>query len=152
MSQADEIKRTMDAFTEAMVEFARDRERLQAENEKLRSRCGPTHNVIIGDIAFYVSYEVFKHIEELNAKLETASALVTCCCGNPVDAHGMGDGHSPVDQYHYRLTQVEKQNDKLTNLVKLLLDNDPGEAVADGGRTILDLWRHNAREALGIRA
>lgn len=49
-------------------------------------------------------------IEELKSKLETANALVTCCCGIPVDDHGMGDGHSPVDMYHYRLMMIEKQN------------------------------------------
>ncbi|WP_210268075.1 hypothetical protein [Brucella intermedia] len=43
----------------------------------------------------------------LTAKLETANALVTCCCGDPVDAHNMGSGHSPVDQYHYALMQLE---------------------------------------------
>lgn len=25
----------------------------------------------------------------------------TCCCGSPIDRHGWGDGHSPVDMYHY---------------------------------------------------
>ncbi|QQM18183.1 hypothetical protein PQD73_gp019 [Stenotrophomonas phage Salva] len=24
-----------------------------------------------------------------------------CCCGSPVEHHGWGDGHSPVDMYHY---------------------------------------------------
>lgn len=44
---------------------------------------------------------------ELESKLETATALVTCCCGDPVDAHNMGSGHSPVDQYHYTMMQLE---------------------------------------------
>lgn len=43
----------------------------------------------------------------LTAKLETATSLVTCCCGDPVDAHDMGSGHSPVDQYHYAMMQLE---------------------------------------------
>ncbi len=43
----------------------------------------------------------------LTAKLETANALVACCCGDPVDAHNMGSGHSPVDQYHYAFMQLE---------------------------------------------
>ena len=43
----------------------------------------------------------------LSAKLETANALVACCCGDPVDAHNMGSGHSPVDQYHYAFMQLE---------------------------------------------
>ena len=24
-----------------------------------------------------------------------------CCCGNPIDGHGYGDGHSPVDELQY---------------------------------------------------
>ncbi len=59
-----------------------------------------------------------KEIEELKAKLETANALVTCCCGSPVDSHGMGDGHSPVDMYHYRLMQIEKQNEIMAHALR----------------------------------
>lgn len=54
----------------------------------------------------------------LTAKLEIANTLVTCCCGNPVDIHGIGDGHSPVDQYHYAMMQLEEQNAALTARVK----------------------------------
>lgn len=28
-----------------------------------------------------------------------------CCCGSAVDKHGMGDGHSPVDEGDYAATQ-----------------------------------------------
>jgi hypothetical protein len=28
----------------------------------------------------------------------------TCCCGNPVEGHGFGDGHSPVDEGGYFIT------------------------------------------------
>lgn len=28
-------------------------------------------------------------------------ATGVCCCGSPVDKHGMGDGHSPVDEGEY---------------------------------------------------
>lgn len=24
-----------------------------------------------------------------------------CCCGSPVEGHGLGDGHSPVDDLQY---------------------------------------------------
>lgn len=48
-------------------------------------------------------------IKELDAKLATANALVTCCCGDPVDAHHMWSGHSPVDQYHYTMKQMEEK-------------------------------------------
>lgn len=32
---------------------------------------------------------------------EAKASKGTCCCGSPVDSHGWGDGHSPVDMYHY---------------------------------------------------
>ncbi len=32
-----------------------------------------------------------------NADVETG----VCCCGSPVETHGFGDGHSPVDQGGY---------------------------------------------------
>jgi hypothetical protein len=32
-----------------------------------------------------------------NADVETG----VCCCGSPVETHGFGDGHSPVDQCGY---------------------------------------------------
>lgn len=28
-----------------------------------------------------------------------------CCCGNDVDKHGWGDGHSPVDEGIYFITK-----------------------------------------------
>lgn len=82
-------------------------------------------------------------IEALNAKLETANALVTCCCGNPVDSHGMGDGHSPVDMYHYAHTRLTDQYNELKALVQILLDNDPSEPISDE-------WRNHARELLRV--
>lgn len=122
MDRAEEIRRTMSVLAETMIAVMDEREQLKVENQKL------------------------------NSKLDTANALVTCCCGSPVDMHGMGDGHSPVDMYHYAHARITEQNEKLTLLVKLLLDNDPAELVSDGGHTVLDLWRHDAREVLGNRA
>lgn len=32
-----------------------------------------------------------------------------CCCGSPVDGHGFGDGHSPVDELSYAAQgQIER--------------------------------------------
>lgn len=30
-----------------------------------------------------------------------------CCCGSPVEGHGMGDGHSPVDDLAYSAMQLQ---------------------------------------------
>lgn len=60
--------------------------------------------------------------ETLKAKLATADALVTCCCGNPVDSHGMGDGHSPVDKYHYAHVKLTERIETLEAAAAFLLD------------------------------
>ncbi|WP_114216737.1 hypothetical protein [Ochrobactrum sp. 3-3] len=69
--------------------------------------------------------ETCKRIKALEAKLATANALVTCCCGDLVDAHNMGSGHSPVDQYHYAMMQLET---KLATAEKAL---EPFADIAD---------------------
>lgn len=38
--------------------------------------------------------------------------------------------------------------DELRRLVTDMLENDPADYVSDGGHTVLDLWRHDARKAL----
>ena len=37
---------------------------------------------------------------------------------------------------------------ELSRLVQCLIDNDPSDPIADGGHTVLDLWRHEAKAAL----
>lgn len=34
------------------------------------------------------------------------------------------------------------------SMIRVLLENEPDDAVSDGGHTVLDLWRHEARAAL----
>lgn len=36
----------------------------------------------------------------------------------------------------------------LENLIRAMIENEPDDIVADGGHTVLDLWRHDARAAL----
>ena len=40
----------------------------------------------------------------------------------------------------------------LENLIDVLLENGPNDLVSDGGDTVLMLWRHEARRALGLVA
>lgn len=35
-----------------------------------------------------------------------------CCCGNPVEGHGFGDGHSPVDDLQYAAANWVERLDK----------------------------------------
>lgn len=30
-----------------------------------------------------------------------------CCCGNPIEGHGYGEGHSPVDELAYSARQLQ---------------------------------------------
>jgi len=39
--------------------------------------------------------------------------------------------------------------ERLRKLVQDLLNNDPNEYISDAGHTVLDLWRQEARKALG---
>lgn len=64
--------------------------------------------VLIGDTGHYVSQAVADHIALQDAKLATADALVTCCCGNPM-THSGYEGHSPVSQYHWHMRQLEER-------------------------------------------
>lgn len=32
-----------------------------------------------------------------------------CMCGSPVEGHGIGDGHSPVDMGYYQLDMVRER-------------------------------------------
>lgn len=40
------------------------------------------------------------------------------------------------------------QFDRLQDLVKTLIENDPTEPVADNGATVLDVWRERAKRVL----
>ena len=50
---------------------------LQAENERLKSRCFPSKIVMIKDAGHYVSEEVFSHIEQLKAELVDKNTLIS---------------------------------------------------------------------------
>jgi hypothetical protein len=53
---------------------------------------------------------------------------------------------------HERDEEIRDLNETiatLASLIKGLIDNDPGEDAADGV-TVLDVWRRDARAALGI--
>lgn len=44
--------------------------------------------------------------------------------------------------------ELVAENKRLAGLIRVLLENEPHDAVSDGGHTVLDLWRHDARAAL----
>ena len=46
------------------------------------------------------------------------------------------------------LVAMGRRVERLESLVRTMIENEPGELVADGGHTVLDLWRHEARAAL----
>jgi BMFP domain-containing protein YqiC len=55
--------------------------------------------------AYRIARQV-KRLEQLEAKL-------TCMCGDYVDHHSMGSGHSPVSMYDYSLSRAEEENELL---------------------------------------
>lgn len=55
------------------------------------------------------------------------------------------------DAWHYwhdRAHKAETEAFNLRELIKVLLDNDPSEPIADNGMTVLDGWRERARRVL----
>lgn len=47
---------------------------------------------------------------------------------------------------------LEDENKRLRELVLCLIENDPNDPISDAGHVVLDLWRHDARKALGMSA
>ena len=41
-----------------------------------------------------------------------------------------------------------EENERLAKLIRVLIENEPNDIVADGGHTVLDEWRYRARAAL----
>lgn len=59
-------------------------------------------------------------------------------------------GEPPRDGLHCDiLYDAADEIDRLRDLVLCLVENDPNELAADGGITVLDVWRNDARQALG---
>jgi hypothetical protein len=46
------------------------------------------------------------------------------------------------------LPELLAKLERLEALVRDMIENEPDDLVADGGHTVLDLWRHDARAAL----
>jgi hypothetical protein len=42
--------------------------------------------------------------------------------------------------------------DRLAGLVRAMLESDPNELAADGGITVLDVWRKDARATLNLES
>lgn len=61
--------------------------------------------------------EAADEIERLRAALKLSVKFLEgaplesgfCCCGSSIESHGMGDGHSPVDDLAYYAGQVADQ-------------------------------------------
>ena len=47
-----------------------------------------------------------------------------------------------------QIQDLKDEIERLRKLITVLIENDPNDDVCDGGHTVLDLWRHDARNAL----
>lgn len=54
-----------------------------------------------------------------------------------------------LDAWSDELIELRTENKRLRKLAQDLIDNDPDEIISDAGHSVLDLWRHEARKALG---
>lgn len=59
----------------------------------------------------------------------------TCCCGNAVDSHGFGDGHSPVDEGSYFIMNAIKDAEEA---LASPVSGDGSSADADTHRTTVN--------------
>lgn len=50
------------------------------------------------------------------------------------------------------LERLSARERRLSELVRCLVENDPGATISDAGHVVIDLWRHDARQVLGLEA
>lgn len=70
-----------------------------------------------------------------------------------VQFFGIGDAFQRYEAYFRAaspstILALIEENKRLAKLIRVLLENEPDDLVADGGHTVLQLWRHDARAAL----
>jgi len=54
-----------------------------------------------------------------------------------------------MDEYAAHVTaEKDKEIERLRDLVTCLIENDPDDVISDGGHTVLEHWRHDARRAI----
>ena len=53
-----------------------------------------------------------------------------------------------VEKLEAALDEAQAKVKRYENLIRAMIENEPDDAVSDGGHTVLDLWRHDARAAL----
>ena len=97
-------------------------------------------------IAHVVKYE---DAVEIAAALKAARDFIVstdntsgcCMCGSPVEGHGMGDGHSPVDEGSYHAAQVVECIDQATSALTRRAGGDaiPAASRAAGGGEVSNI-------------
>jgi len=88
-----------------------------------------------------VSTSADSYFKEMMELRETVEALT-----QQVKDKGLDEGALKiVDDW----VTIKEERDALRELVVCLLENEPDDHISDGGHTVLDLWRHDARKLLG---
>ena len=66
--------------------------------------------------------------------------------------HRDGAPARKIGQLVRESAEAADEIEKLRELVRCLVENDPQDPISDGGHVVLDLWRRDARKALGMSA
>jgi hypothetical protein len=61
-----------------------------------------------------------KKVLPVKEQIEQLEAKLTCMCGDYVNHHSMGSGHSPVSMHDYSLSRAEEERDQLKRQVEQL--------------------------------
>jgi hypothetical protein len=84
--------------------------------------------------------------EHSDYSIDLARIIEGLCSGGPIREPQTGARHH-YDMAVAALRKSEERAGKLARLVQVFLDNEPDDLVADGGVTVLDVWRQEARRA-----
>ena len=88
---------------------------------------------------------------EVVKSLLSAAVVIIDCQAHPATelvARHVANLESRASRAEAERDEARARVEKLSALVRCLVDEDPAEQIDDRGSTVLDMWRHDARAAL----
>jgi predicted RNase H-like nuclease (RuvC/YqgF family) len=134
MTDIEERLRTLQRrIRHERAEAADEIERLESENRRIIS----------------MGHDINDENKELMAEIERLKAQVERLQDNvKVEANLRREFRDEVEELRAKLAEAQGAEERLRGLICTLLENDPNELAADGGITVLDVWRKEARAAI----